>query len=70
MPDRKSYKITHYRKWCKNCGICVAVCPKKVYEIDRNDRHAIVHPQDCIGCQMCVDHCPDFALTVEEVRDE
>lgn len=70
MPEKKTFKIMHNRAWCKNCGICVAVCPKKVYEIDRSDRHAIVSPQDCIGCQMCVEHCPDFALIVEEVRNE
>jgi 2-oxoglutarate ferredoxin oxidoreductase subunit delta len=44
MPEKKTFKITHNRKWCKDCGICVAVCPKKVYEIDRSDRHAIVNP--------------------------
>jgi NAD-dependent dihydropyrimidine dehydrogenase PreA subunit len=38
--------------------------------MDSNDRHAIVNPQDCIGCQMCTEHCPDFALIVVEVRDE
>lgn len=70
MPEKKSYKIAHNRKWCKDCGICVAVCPKKVYEMDRNGRQAIVHPESCIGCMMCVDHCPDFALAVKEVTHE
>lgn len=70
MPEKRTFKIKHNPKWCKDCGICVAVCPKKVFEIDRSDRHAIVNPQDCIGCQMCVEHCPDFALTVEEVKNE
>ncbi|MDO9099192.1 MAG: 4Fe-4S binding protein [Caldisericota bacterium] len=70
MPDRKTYKIAHVRKWCKDCGICVAVCPRKVFEIDRNDRQAIVNPQDCIGCQMCVEHCPDFALNVTEDKSD
>jgi 2-oxoglutarate ferredoxin oxidoreductase subunit delta len=70
MAEKKTYKIAHNRKWCKNCGICVAVCSKHVYEMDSNDRQAIVNPQDCIGCQMCTEHCPDFALIVVEVRDE
>ncbi|RIE08569.1 4Fe-4S binding protein, partial [Candidatus Cryosericum odellii] len=32
MSEKKTFLITHNGKWCKNCGICVAVCPKKVFE--------------------------------------
>ena len=26
------------RDWCKGCGICVAMCPKKVLELDDEDK--------------------------------
>jgi 2-oxoglutarate ferredoxin oxidoreductase subunit delta len=58
--------LTLRPKWCKVCGICVAVCPV--------DNLAIVDgrltPDDrCTGCGLCEMHCPDFAISVERVAD-
>jgi 2-oxoglutarate ferredoxin oxidoreductase subunit delta len=58
--------LTLRPKWCKVCGICVAVCPV--------DNLAIVDgrltPADrCTGCGLCEMHCPDFAISVERVAD-
>jgi len=52
-------------KWCKGCGICVILCPKKVLEI-RNEKVSVEHPDDCIRCRICEQHCPDFAIFVKE----
>lgn len=58
--------ITINRKWCKSCGICVAFCPKKVFDADRDGAPVVARPQDCVDCTLCVMRCPDFALKVEK----
>ena len=57
--------ITINRQWCKQCGICVAFCPKKVFELDENTRPVSARAQDCIGCKLCEKRCPDLAIKVE-----
>jgi 2-oxoglutarate ferredoxin oxidoreductase subunit delta len=37
-----------------------------VLEIDREDKAAVVRPQDCICCKMCEIRCPDLAVQVIE----
>ncbi len=61
-----SSKITINKKWCKSCGICVAFCPKKVFDADRDGAPVAARSQDCVACQLCVMRCPDFALKVEK----
>jgi len=59
---------------CKDCGICIHVCPKKVLVRSQNlNKHGFRYPEpvnieNCIGCRMCEYNCPDFAIYVEEVR--
>lgn len=68
--DQSKWRVTIYEAWCKGCGICVAFCPKDVYEQDILDRPQIVQPARCTGCQKCVLHCPDFAISVDASPDE
>ncbi len=55
---------------CKECGICIHVCPKKVLEKgdkanSRGFRYPVpVREGDCIGCRLCEMNCPDFAIYV------
>jgi 2-oxoglutarate ferredoxin oxidoreductase subunit delta len=30
----KKFKIQYEAKFCKACGICIGLCPKKVYTTD------------------------------------
>lgn len=53
------------REWCKGCGICVAFCPKKVLEMDRQDKAEALRLKECIGCGLCALRCPDLAIRVE-----
>ncbi len=62
-PDAASEKFLVIKKnWCKRCGICVAICPKKVIERLPDGVVEIVHLDQCISCGLCVLHCPDFAI--------
>lgn len=58
------------KKWCKGCGLCVAICPKQVLAISQEERKAnIVNINACIGCFQCELHCPDFAISVNKLTD-
>lgn len=59
-------KITLKRALCKGCGICIALCPKQVFDTDIEGKPVIVQVDKCIGCKLCQYRCPDFALNVED----
>ena len=60
---------------CKGCGLCVAICPKKVLELsDKVNPKGYfpafrARPDDCIYCAMCATMCPDVAITLTEVEE-
>ncbi len=53
-------------KWCKNCGICVEFCPKKVFTSGKLNEPLISCPEKCSCCRLCELRCPEFAVTVTE----
>lgn len=53
-----------FQSWCKKCGICIAMCPKKVLESGPDGLPFAARPQDCILCGLCDIHCPDYAITL------
>ncbi|MBI5015386.1 MAG: 4Fe-4S dicluster domain-containing protein [Deltaproteobacteria bacterium] len=56
--------VTIYEAWCKRCGICIAFCPKAVFDAAPDGRPVVARPQDCVGCRLCELRCPDFAISV------
>ena len=64
MARQRLQELVIRREWCKGCGICVALCPKQVLELDAEDKSTAVRPEDCICCRMCELRCPDLAITV------
>lgn len=64
---KKQYSQTVFRDWCKKCGICRSFCPKDVIGLDEYGGPVFERPEDCIGCRFCELHCPDFAITVQEL---
>ncbi len=57
-------EIVINRDWCKGCEICVYFCPKKVLDLDDNDKAIARRPEDCICCKLCEYRCPDLAIEI------
>ncbi|HHB76856.1 MAG TPA: 2-ketoglutarate oxidoreductase subunit delta [Desulfobulbus sp.] len=63
---KKQYDVSFYHDWCKACGICMAFCPQKIIQADKNGKPFISEMDKCVGCRFCEIHCPDFAITVSD----
>ncbi len=48
---------------CIGCGLCVEVCPHRVFELD-NKKARIADFNACIECGACVNNCPARAIEV------
>jgi nitroreductase/NAD-dependent dihydropyrimidine dehydrogenase PreA subunit len=48
---------------CKKDGLCVAVCPSKVLEEDKDGGPVVADPELCNDCGHCLAVCPHGALT-------
>ncbi|MCF8110120.1 MAG: 4Fe-4S binding protein [Desulfobacteraceae bacterium] len=64
MVKAKSVKHIIESSWCKGCGICVHFCPKKVLELDPENKARPARSEACIGCRLCELRCPDLAIEV------
>lgn len=56
---------------CKGCGLCVAVCPKGILELEVSTVNELgyhpVHLTDaasCTSCALCARICPDAVFAV------
>ena len=66
---KKDFEIRINYLLCKNCGICYWVCPSGT--LAKGDLgKPVLTEKKCIGCYMCERLCPDFAISVEEVKEE
>lgn len=65
---KRTERIIVNEKWCKGCEICIAFCPKKVYDKNKKGQPIVSRIDDCIYCRLCELRCPDFAITL--VRSE
>jgi|GEM_PF-390864 len=50
--------------WCKACGICLEFCPKQVFDYSALGQPVATRAEDCSLCMVCVQRCPDFAVTI------
>ena len=66
MKQKNHDPIHIFSRWCKKCGICIAICPKNVLESGTNGYPYAARPEDCIMCGLCDIHCPDYAITVKK----
>ena len=56
---------------CKGCGLCVAVCPKRVLVLDVSTVNelgyhpvGLVEAAACTSCALCARICPDTVFAV------
>ena len=49
---------------CIGCGMCAAVCPHGVFEVDEH-KAQVVDLDACIECGACAGNCPVEALQVK-----
>jgi 2-oxoglutarate ferredoxin oxidoreductase subunit delta len=62
----KGVRIVLTQKWCKGCGICVEMCPTKVFVAEEGTGKAIVaYAERCADCGLCELYCPDYAISLE-----
>jgi 2-oxoglutarate ferredoxin oxidoreductase subunit delta len=62
-------RVIVYGKWCKECGICIAFCPRNVLAKAPDGSVLVANPDDCTACLWCELHCPDFAITVKRLDE-
>ena len=61
-------EVRVFGQWCKGCGLCIAFCPRNVFAAGADGHPLAVYPERCTACMWCVEHCPDFAITVHTVE--
>ena len=49
---------------CKACGICRALCPRDVFDVDERGYPIVARLEACTVCRVCEYHCPDFAISI------
>jgi len=64
--NKKLYDVQFFHAWCKQCGLCIAFCPKQIIRTDENGKPEIIDADLCTGCRFCELHCPDFAITIQD----
>jgi 2-oxoglutarate ferredoxin oxidoreductase subunit delta len=52
---------------CKQCGICVDLCPYDVLASDDKGQAYVAKLEACTGCLLCELLCPDLAINVDMV---
>lgn len=56
------YKVTRDADSCELCGTCVDCCHFDAIEIA--DGAYVYRPENCYGCELCVENCPQGALSL------
>ena len=57
--------LRHDEEKCTNCGMCVTVCPHRVFE--KHDGKVRITDRDlCMECGACAKNCPFEAIDVKQ----
>ncbi|HJJ99418.1 MAG TPA: 4Fe-4S binding protein [Methanocorpusculum sp.] len=56
--------VSHNRTECVDCGLCISICPKKVFSFD-DSWQLQVNSERCVLCGRCVMYCPQRALSLQ-----
>ncbi|MBO8167123.1 MAG: ferredoxin [Thermotogae bacterium] len=63
---KKKFHVHINDNFCKRCGICYWICPTKTIIKGELGKPEVPDHDKCIGCLMCENACPDFAIDVVE----
>lgn len=69
MKKKKLFDIQINRDFCKICGICYWICPTKTIIEGEFSKPKVDDNTKCIGCKMCENSCPDFAISIVEIGE-
>ena len=53
---------------CKNCNMCIEVCPLDVLREAKGGVPLIAYREDCQSCYLCKLYCPEGAIIVTPDR--
>ena len=65
-------EVTVLSEYCKSCGLCVSICPKKILTVGSKANAkgyyyvAVTAADQCIGCGLCRTMCPDVAIELRK----
>jgi ferredoxin len=62
MNAKSGYSVRHDHAKCALCGACVTACHFNAIRIDAKGR--IYERGECMGCDLCVERCPNGALSL------
>ena len=57
--------LQHNEEKCTNCGMCVTVCPHRVFE-KSGGKVKIIDRDLCMECGACAMNCPFGAIDVQK----
>ncbi len=66
----KVFTVKVRRDHCKGCGLCIEYCKKEVLRVSAQlnrmgyNPAEVANPEDCVGCLVCTQVCPDLAIEV------
>jgi 2-oxoglutarate ferredoxin oxidoreductase subunit delta len=76
-PAGKSGKwnVVVTEEMCKACSFCIGMCPVDVFAWrDKPNKIGwipvwVAHEENCVGCMLCYQICPDFCIEVAPQAD-
>jgi len=73
------YQIKVLKPFCKGCGLCVSICPRKTLVFSQNvNKNGFHFPESdhkprgtpgklCSGCRQCAIICPEAAIEIRVI---
>jgi NAD-dependent dihydropyrimidine dehydrogenase PreA subunit len=59
------FKVVVDPERCNGCSICLDVCPRGVYKLDKETRKAaVLDTEKCENCTACFKQCPKDAISI------
>jgi len=68
MTSASGYSVLHDKEKCTECGQCEKVCNfgsiQFLKSTDSLTGKRVYHKNSCMGCELCVEECPEGALSI------